>query len=215
MPTKMMRLGAAALLFALLAFTPFGYAAAPQESFVNIQPKIPTYSVTYAGLTPAATATDVIVLTGSATKTVHLVEFKCSGTTTAAASSLVLLIARSTADTGGTAVTTQPIFGHHATAAANATADPAATATVTAYSANPTLGTSAGILDSGLLLTPAPASIGASNGIDFLYNYNQTSETREIPDMFGVANQIAFSFNGGTIPSGLTNLTCTVVWTEN
>ena len=192
---------------AFIASAPLSYAVGPESSSVNVQPKIPTYSASFAALTPAASATDLVVLTGSATKTVRLESFKCTGTSTAAASQVVSLTVRTTADSGGTAVTAPTIFAHSAS-------DPAATAVLSAYSANPTLGTSGGILDLGLLQTPAPASIGAVNGVDFEYNYNDISERRKEPSLTGVANQIAFNMGGVSIATGGV-VACTVTWTEN
>ena len=56
----------------------------------------------YAGLAPAATATDIFTLTGSATKTVRVTFIQVTATRTTSGPVLISLLKRLTADTGGT-----------------------------------------------------------------------------------------------------------------
>ncbi len=99
---------------------------------------IATYSAAAIGFIPAAAATDIFTITGSATKTIKISLVRCSISTTAG-SGIVMnatLLTRSTANTLGTSTT-----------AANVPLDStnaAATATVRSYTANPTLGTLVG-----------------------------------------------------------------------
>ena len=92
-----------------------------------------SYSASSVGFVPAAAATDICTLTGSATKTIRLTRVEVTGTGTAAATVNISLIKRSTADTAGTAVA--------ATVGPHDSNNAAGTATVNHYTANPTLGT--------------------------------------------------------------------------
>lgn len=88
-----------------------------------------TYSaaVTFA---PAAAATDVFTITGSATKTIRITEIRVTASQTVAASSFpISLIVRSAANTAGTSASV--------TAVPHDSLDAAATATVKSYTANP------------------------------------------------------------------------------
>ncbi|SRR6266699_989119 len=99
----------------------------------------PTYIASITGLVVAASATDIFTITpGSAP--VRIIRARVSGIkTTAGADVDIQLIKRSAADTGGTA--TNP------TKVAYDSADPASTATINAYTANPTgLGAAIGTL---------------------------------------------------------------------
>ncbi len=87
------------------------------------------------GLVPASSATDIFTLTGSATKTIRITRIEITATTTSATPAAldVLLLKRSTADTGGTSTGSPTPVPHDS-------ADAAVSATVLAYTANPTTG---------------------------------------------------------------------------
>ncbi len=178
------------------------FAVGPSSSVINVYPSAPTYSASILALTPAASATDVFVLTGSATKGVYPLSLTCTGTSTAAASQMVQAILRSTADTSGTS--TAPV------AATYDSTNPVATATVAAYTANPTVGTSAGIVGVGLMQTLAPASTG-TYGVTF--TFNQLGAPQPLV-LRGATQQLAFSLNGVSVASG-GSLECNVTWTEH
>lgn len=98
-----------------------------------------SYSAAISAFTPAAAATDIFIIKGSATKTINITLISISGTTTAGSGFAVnmSLIKRSTANTGGTA-TTLSSLPHDSNNAA-------ATAVVNYYTANPSaLGTTTG-----------------------------------------------------------------------
>ena len=98
-----------------------------------------TYSVSNT-FTPPATPTDMITVTGSATKTIRVWSLQVCTTNTAAGSQEFRLIKRSTAYTGWTAVAST-LVPLNATSAA-------ATATVNHYTANPgALGTAVGTVN--------------------------------------------------------------------
>lgn len=101
-----------------------------------------TYSASASGFVPPANATDIFEITGSATKTIRINGIVISATTVSGApiKITVLGIKRSTVNTEGTRVA-DIVVPHDSTS-------PAGTATVGHYTANPTLGTSVGIIRS-------------------------------------------------------------------
>lgn len=99
-----------------------------------------TYSCAFDDLVAASSCTDLVRISGSATKTVFVEEIRLSATATAAKTLDVRLAKRSTANSGGTA--TQPTVVKHSSD------DAAGTAVVDIYTANPTAGTLTGIVRS-------------------------------------------------------------------
>jgi hypothetical protein len=112
-----------------------------------------TYSTGVNALAVATGTTDIFTITGSATKTIRLLQVGVSATQTASANSELTLLRRSTANSGGTF--TSPVITPHDTNNA------AATATVRAYTAVPTIGTFAGNIRTAKNFANAPA-VGAS-----------------------------------------------------
>lgn len=161
-----------------------------------------TYSAAITALAPASSATDFFTLTGSATTTVRVNRVECSGISTAAATASIEALRRSTADTGGTA--TNP------TATPHDANDPAATAVVAAYTANPTVGTLVGSLRAGKLTTNTAAS-SAFGTSSLVWNFGD-GQNEEVT-LRGAAQQFALNGVGASFSSG-TALQCAVTWTE-
>jgi|SRR6476659_3815779 len=115
------------------------------SSGVNFQ--TPLYGPAYsfgAAIAPGASPTDIVQLKGSATKIVRLRRVLITlSAGTAAGGQIYTLVRRSTAASGGTAVTDTP-SKHDTTSAA-------ATAVLTHYTAAPTAGTAVAVLRSTLL----------------------------------------------------------------
>jgi hypothetical protein len=127
---------------------------------------------------------DTLVITGSATKTVRVTRISFSGTATAAEDVDVTVIKRSTADTGGTG-TAQTIAPHDS-------ANAAATAVVTLYTAAPTPGTSVGTVRAAKLfasVTGTPAVYTPIPPWDFGFGPKQGIVLR------GVAQQVAINLS--------------------
>ena len=176
-------------------------AVGPIQSQLTVYPQWNTYSASIVTMTPASSATDFFTITGSATKVVYVRTIGCTGVSTSAAAIAVSATVRSTADTLGTS--TAPVV------VPLDSTFPAGTAVVAAYTANPTLGTSVGIANVGLMQTLAPASTGV-NGLFF--NYLQKDGDQPIV-LRGAAQQLALNAGAASFASG-TALTCTVTWTE-
>ena len=114
-----------------------------------------TYGASITGLALALLATDVFVISGSATKTVRITKISFDAIQTTAGQAIIILARRSTADTLGTS--TAPV------AVTFDTTNAAATAVVLAYTANPTLGTLVGNVFSGRVFVPGAAPFRAGS----------------------------------------------------
>jgi len=147
-----------------------------------------TYSISVAGFTPAATATDFAVLVGSATKTVRLSRIQISGIASAAATVEISLFKRTVADSGGT-ISATPTIGQHDSN------DAAPTAVLNVYSANPTLGTSGGLIRCEKLNL---GIVGAAGQIVWDFS---TRNSKGIV-LRGIAQNYALNWGGAAVPGG-------------
>ncbi len=149
------------------------------------------YSVGYSAFTPAATATDIWQVVGSATKTVRVLRIAISGVATAAIAINLELIRRSTATTGATP-TALTVSQHDSN-------DAAPTALVNALTVNGTLGSTGGVLRSQRLNLGAVGAAGIV-GAPLIWDFS-TRNSKGIV-LRGVAQQVALSWGGAAIPSG-------------
>ena len=160
-----------------------------------------TYSATSAiAFASAATATDIFTITGSATKTVHVLRIGFSGTQTTAAALNVLLILRSTANSAGTSAT--------ATNVSLDSTNAAATAVVRNYTANPTVGTPVGTIRAVRAFIPTTALASATQYYEF--DFGQFSE--QALTLRGATQVLSLNLNSVTVAGGA--WTCWVEWTE-
>ena len=150
-----------------------------------------------ATVAPAASATDIAVLPGNASNTVLVTRVKISCTQTTAGIIVLQLIKRSTADSAGTssAMTVVPDDSNYAAGAS---------APLT-YTANPTLGTAVGNVDTyklGCLATSTAAP-------DDVYILNRTQKPIVLR---GTAQQLAVNLNAATVTGG--SVAVTFEWIE-
>jgi hypothetical protein len=161
----------------------------------------PTYSYTASDITPVATATDVITISGSASKVIRIKSVCLGGVATAASVYDLYIYKRTTANTGGTSTNPTPVqFDSN---------DAAPSATVSLYTANATLGT--GVLVSGGHIALVNATTPAAQ---LLQNCWEFGRGEEKPTLRGVAQSLAIGHGGGAVPSGA-NIYYTVQWTED
>jgi hypothetical protein len=163
-------------------------------NLITVSGARPSYSAGVLGMTLAASPTDIFCVQGSATKLIKIKRVALSGlTSTALATVAMQIVKRSTANTGGTA--TNP------TAVPHDTNDPAATATVYAYTANPTTGTLVGMVDP-FYITAATATT-QSNEREKLYGLEDMQTMR----LRGAGEMLCLNGNGagytGTINIGV------------
>lgn len=165
-----------------------------------------------SSFTPAATPTDIVIIEGSATKTIRLISMKIWTTNTAAGSQSFQLIKRSTADTTGTFVsagTPAPLDSNNSAATVNR---------VGHFTANPgALGTAVGTLSNIRVASPAaiPASfagIQQDAGVEML-DWMDKSLLDQPITIRGVAQCVAINFAGAALVAGQTH-SYRIVWVE-
>lgn len=159
-----------------------------------------TYGAAITALAPAASATDFFTITGAANKIVQVRKLQCNGVSTANAAAIVKLVKRSVANSAGTATTpTKVPF--------NSSWGVAASATVRAYTANPTVGAVIGDIAVGELVTgPAASATLANPSLVF-------DLTGQNIFLNSAAEVLALNGNGASFTSGAA-LNCSVEWTE-
>jgi hypothetical protein len=144
---------------------------------------------------PAALATDVFTITGAANVTVRIKSIEISGTETASARQLVVLIKRTTANTGGTS--------NAGTAAQDDTWQATANATRAHYTANPaTLGTGSAFW-SGRVMVPTTTAL-TNDGLRIVFDQPIA--------LHGVNELLAINLNGVTWTGA--NIAINVEWEE-
>ena len=178
---------------AIVLLTSAGFAYSQQATITSFRYAVGPVSTFAAG------PTDWIVLTGAAGKVVKLTNITCSGTANSSASLDLILVKRSTADSGGTSATVTPVnLGATTLTAASSLA---------VYTVNPTLGTAVANIDAQKLNVGPPGSAGFMS-LDF-----GTRPQAVAPVLRGTSQQLALNLNGGTVPVGL-SLDCRLEITE-
>ena len=163
----------------------------------------PAYKTAITPVSPPATPSDIVILNGSATKTVRITRIYLSSTQTTQGVNNWYLVKRSSANSGGTSTTITPIPLDSSLSAG--------TATFTRYTANATsLGTSVGNMDVVKLLSPAtaPGSSSATYYEPHLWDFTNNPVV-----LRGTAEGLAINFNGAALPAGL-SVDATYTWTE-
>ena len=165
-----------------------------------------TYKASITNLVAATTPTDVFTITGSATKVVRVTHLCLMGTQTTQATRSVLVIKRSAANTGGTSSA--------CTAVPNDSNNAAATATVLAYTANPTgLGAAVGTMISRQIFIGNAAPGGNVSPIEGgggdLYEAYRPSQAIVLR---GTAQVLAINLN--SVTSAGNSFDIFVEWTE-
>lgn len=150
---------------------------------------IRTYSAA-SNITAASAATDIFTITGSASATVFVTRVVVSGVQTTAGLVDVVLAMRSTADTGGTSGA--------ATAVPHDSTDSAASATVLAYTANPTTGSLIGNVRRGYVAVDAPASV--VNAAVLVFDFGDKGRALTLR---GITQVLAVNLNGATVTGGV------------
>ena len=173
-----------------------------------------TYSSAFFGLVPGASATDVLCIAASASKTVRVQRIVIGGTGTAV-SLPIQVVRRATLDTGGTAGTTTANPGVTTQIASRDTSiatNASASATLVSYTAVPTITDSAPVyLDSGILGVVA-TSVGTPTPLT-VFDWSRDIENLiQVPTLAkGSTQQICVNFNAVSTTSSLNGQ---ITWTE-
>lgn len=168
-----------------------------------------TYSAAFFGLVSAGTTpTDVICISGSASKTIRLHNIKLSGSGTAI-SLPVTVLRRASLNTGGTPASTTANPAN--TISKRDTDYPTATAVPISYTANPTIvDTSPTYIDSQQFGVAATSVGVIANQVFFDWG-KDIDALQQAPTLKGLTQQICLNFN--SITSALL-LTGSITWTE-
>lgn len=167
------------------------------------EPTVDSFGASGYGIVPVASATDLACITGSATKVTRVQRVVVSGLAGTAITVPVVLTKHTVANTGGTAASTTALPVPRAMDSNGA----AATATTTAYVANPTVDASAVQLASQYMTFGVTTVAGSIANFDFTSrNYAQA------PILRGVAQQVCVNLGGTSISSGLAAVA--FYWTE-
>jgi hypothetical protein len=159
----------------------------------------PTYRYTAVDITPVATATDVLTLTGSATKTIRVTKVTIMGSSTASSIYDVYLVKRSAANTGGTL--TNP------TASSADSTDATAAGVLSLYTANPSA------LGAGIVVEASKVYLGTAAITSPTVSYTWGTRGDKAP-ILRAGESLAINFNGGAVPTGA-SLYMTFEWTED
>lgn len=162
-----------------------------------------TFHYVAQDITPVATATDVLVLTGSATKVIRVTKLSIVGTATAASIYDHYIVKRTAANTGGTSTSVTP--------AQSDSTDAAQAATLRLYTANPSaLGTGIAVEGAKTYLS-AGATPGAA-ALPHVYTFGTRNDKAIV--LRGTGESLAFNFGGQAVPAGA-NLYLSIEWTED
>ncbi len=159
-----------------------------------------TYSAAFTGSVAANTPTDVFTITGSATKTIRVIRVILSGYQNAASTRDILLIKRSTANSGGTSTS--------AFAVPHDSSNAAGTATVLAYTVNPSLGVTVGTIRSRKIALLANNNASATDPT--VWEFGDGPEQAIV--LRGTGQVLAINLNGVT--SSNNSFNAVFEWTE-
>jgi hypothetical protein len=152
--------------------------------------------------TAANTATDIMTISGSATKTIRVIRVWISGIQTTAGIATYFMFKRSAANTGGTQTGGIVLVPHDSNS-------PAATATVAAYTANPTtLGATVGAL--AIFKSTLATAATTTNIAPVIIDYG--NRPSQAPILRGAAQ--LFAINLGAVTYAGNVLDINIEWTE-
>lgn len=160
-----------------------------------------TFSATVVGLVPVASATDIVVMQGADGRKIEIDRIEISGIAGTGIAVSTSLIRRSSAASGGTSAAMTPIAHDSRVALTSA-------ATLSSYTANPTVGNAVGTLWAGRLrLGVTTAAIPTSVAVI------DSSQLNVGPICLNSASEwLAINLNGTTVSSGA--LEIYIRWTE-
>lgn len=137
---------------------------------------------------------DVFSITGSATRNIYVLKMGISTTQTTAGVNSFYIAKRSTANAGGTSAAPVIVPWN--------SNNPAVSASVLQYTANPTAGTLVGYLWGGWVNSSAVATAGVGSGyqgveVDFMDMFGQPVSLLSASEVLG------WNFKGAALPTGL------------
>lgn len=169
-----------------------------------------TYRAVSIGLVPASTATDFFCIAGSATKVVKVTGFALQGVAGTLTSVPVVALRRASVDTGGTAAST--IANPANTIGKVDINNAASTATLIAYTANPTIVDASPTYIGAKYITLPTVAAGTNTPVtEFVFGANLPQFTQQLT-LRGITDQVCLNMQAGTVTAGVINIQ--VAWTE-
>lgn len=182
----------------------------PQVGTISAFYQKQTYTAVAIGLVAAATPTDIFCIAGSSTKIIKLNKFVVSGTITTAANVPIVTLRRATADTGGTPASTTANPAN--TISKNDSNNGTASATLIAYTANPTINDSSPVFFGATFL---PLAAATGNGNQLILNFNDDLlGLSQPPTLRGAAQQICLNLQSTAATLTGNSLNISLEWTE-
>lgn len=172
--------------------------AQPSATVLSSPTQLRSYRAAVTALVPAASATDIFTIAGASGKTITVRTLHCDGSADGAQGVVLSVVKRSTLDTGGTSTAPTAIQLNPVQAAASAT--------LKAYTANPTLGTAVATLAVGIMATTVASPAFNNVGVTFDFtnqNLFITSATAQVS-----VNANATTFNNNS------KVNCWAEWSE-
>jgi hypothetical protein len=180
----------------------------PQVGLITSVLRVPTYSATSVGLAPASSATDIYCISAGTTKNVSIRQIKIGGTAGTAITTPFLIYRRSALGTSGTAATgialPVPVPLN--------TSDPASTATLTAYTANPTVAANPILMDAATVDLPVTTAAGGAVEAVMTYGTGVDLFNRGLDILKNTTQQICVNLNGVSVSSGVLDIG--MIWQE-
>lgn len=167
-----------------------------------------SYSAAKQGLVAASSATDIFTITGSSTKTIRVTRIELFATTTSATPAAldVLLLKRSTANTAGTSTGSPAAIPHDSTSAA-------ASATVLAYTANPTTGTLVGNIRAAKYMMALATQTATDFPMPQVLVWDFGARPSQGIVVRGTSEVLAINLNAAT-PTATASFNISIEWTE-
>lgn len=187
-----------------------GVNVVPQVGVTSAYVKQRTYAAVSIGLVPAASATDVFCIGASATANISIKRIGISGTAGTLVTVPITILRRATLDTGGTAATTTAL----PVASTNFSSDSAATAVLTAYTANPTINDASPVyFRTAVTSFNVTSALVASPVLEFHFGEWVAHFARALDLLKGSTQQVCVNLNAVSVSSGLINID--ISWVEN
>jgi len=182
----------------------------PQVGVNSANIREQTYSASAVGLAPAASATDIFCISGSSSKAIAIRRISISGTAGTLVTVPVTLVRRASLDTAGTPATGAAL----PVAAAHLSTNGAATATLTSYTANPTINDSSPLyLRAGNVTLPVTSAGTVTSPLEWFGGTSVESYSQGFDIPAGsTAQQYCLNLGATSVSSGLLNISIT--WTE-
>lgn len=181
----------------------------PQVGVISAILKKPSYSAVALALPPAASATDIACIAGSSTKTIIIRKIVISGTAGTLVTAPFTLLRYTSADTAGTAATTTANWAN--TISKRDTNDPAASATLISYSANPTINDASPTYVASAELTLPVTSAGTVTR-PIVWDFDMPFSFVKGVVLRGASQQACINLNAVSVSSGLLHVA--IDWTE-